>query len=356
MDFIFKLTVFLTGFIPLAIYAKEILDIIFRFLLTPFFNMEVKTVSLFGLTFARENDKWKRTFHKATPLIQNHIGWDLKKPPETFTDEREKAFGLINVVIKLVIAAVICYACRGYFSHIGSLNALQLLLVSFALGFAWFSLSSLFILIYVYSVVMKGLGGYANSMLKRLRSGERLENLNMKSLEELGMENSQKSAMSVYYPIYMAHLAAIGDTERMRIPSHQMMDRLIGQDFILQHAAAYYWLLFFFSEIEPNEGFANMILEKLDDLIRKDTDPNGKRILAYYTFNITRNIDLAEKLVNDAYGAIDGARMLDTEKDLERKLLGILGERIRRARAFRADPQYAADNTITPQEGTPYGQ
>lgn len=354
--FLFKLLIFLTGFIPLAIYAREILDLILRTLLAPHFNMRLKTVSFFGLTFALENEKWTKTFHKYTPLIQSNVCWDLRKPMETFTDKREKSFQLICIAIKIAVSAALCFAFRGYLAHISSIKPLPLLLASFALGFAWFSVSSLLIFIYVYSVVMKGLGGYADSMLKRLRSGERLEDLNMRSVEDLGLQKNSKLAMSVYYPIYMAHLAAIDDTERMRAPSHQMMDQLIGKDFILQDTAAYCWLLYFFSEVEPNPAFAKMLLDKLGDIIKKDTDPNSKRILGYYAFNIMRDLSLAEKLVSEGFEALSGSRMLATEIDLERKLLTVLNERIQKAKAFRADPQYRVNDTINSQEGSPYGQ
>ena len=168
---------------------------------------------------------------------------------------------------------------------------------------------------------MKRLGGYINTLLSRLRKGEDLAALNLQPVEMLPYDNPTNAEKILYYQIYMAHLAACDRYENMRGPSHQAMAYIMNHDYFSQETLAYYWLIFYFSEVEPNEENAKAI-------IRNDKDSNARRVLAYYMFNIQHNPERAEALVTEGFAALNTSHCLPTERELERKLLTKLNQRI----------------------------
>jgi hypothetical protein len=327
MSFLEKAGIFITGFLLLAVIAKEIIALIADFILAPLFGMRVKAVSFFGLAFNLQNGKWVASQHKKTALIQHEVRFDDRIPVEEYSDKKSKWLQLTTTVIKILAAAAICFACRGFFSK-DKKSPLDILIISFALGMVLQALTSLGIFLYTHLILMKRLGGYINTLLSRLRKGEELSSLNMQPVEMLPYENPTKTEKILYYQIYMAHLAATDNYEAMRSPSHQAMDYIMSHDYLTQETLAYYWLIFYFSEVEPDEKSAKALLEKLGDIIRNDKDPNARRVLAYYMFNIQHNAERAEALVTEGFAALNTARCLSTERELERKLLTKLNSRI----------------------------
>ena len=226
--------------------------------------MRVKSVSFFGLAFNLQNGKWVASKHKKTALIQHDVRFDDRIPVEKYDDKKSKWLQLTTTVIKILAAAAICFACRGFFAK-DKKSPLDILVISFALGMVLQALTSLGIFLYTHLVLMKRLGGYVNTLLSRLRNGEELSSLNMQPVEMLPYENPTNTEKILYYQVYMAHLAASDNYEAMREPSHQAMNYIMNHDYFTQETLAYYWLIFYFSEVEPDEQSAKALLEKLGD-------------------------------------------------------------------------------------------
>lgn len=327
MSFPEKAGIFITGFLLFAVIAKEIIGLIADFILAPLFGMRVKGVSFFGLAFNLQDNKWVASKHKATALIQHDVRFDDRKPMEEYDEKKSQALQLTTTIIKLLAAAAICFACRSFFVK-DKKSPLDILVISFALGMILQALTSLGIFLYTNLVLMKRLGGYINTLLSRLRKGEDLAALNLQPVEMLPYDNPTNAEKILYYQIYMAHLAACDRYEDMRGPSHQAMAYIMNHDYFSQETLAYYWLIFYFSEVEPNEENAKALLTNLGDIIRNDKDSNARRVLAYYMFNIQHNPERAEALVTEGFAALNTSHCLPTERELERKLLTKLNQRI----------------------------
>lgn len=324
-----KISVFATGFLLIAVLATEIVGLAANLVFAPLFGMRVTTISFFGLEFTISDNKWTKTFHKLSPIIQYDVRFDSRKPVESFSDKKADLLRFVTILAKFAVAAVICFLLRGFFTKKGSFNIIDLLMISFAAGMVFQAFTSLGIYLYTNLVLMKRLGGYINTLIKRLRQGESFASLDMKPAEELGYKNPTKTEKLLYYQIYMAYLAAVGDYDGMRSPSHEAMNFLIDRDYFVQDTGSYYWLIFFFSEIEPNAPITDMLLKRLGNVIKSDKDANAKRVLAYYFFNIRRDFTSAQQMVDAGFQALNSNAGLDTERELERQLLSDLNERLR---------------------------
>jgi hypothetical protein len=329
MSILGKTGVVITGFLLIAVLATEIVGLAANLIFAPFFGMRVTTISFFGLEFTISDNKWTRTFHKLSPIIQQDVRFDSRKPVESFSDRKADMLQLVNIAAKFAAAAVICFTVRGLFTKPGPLSPPELLIAAFAAGMMFHAFFALGIYLYTNFVLMKRLGGYINSIMKRLRNGESYASLDMQPYEKLGYDRSTKSERLLYYQLYMGYLAAVGNYDGMRGPSYQAMRSLIGREYFVQDTGSYYWLIFFFSEIEPNAPLTDLLLKRLGDVINSDSDANAKRVLAYYFYNIRRDFTSAQKMVDEGFKALDSDSGLATERELERQLLSDLNERLR---------------------------
>lgn len=328
MSILEKISVFAAGFLLIAVLATELVGLAANLIFAPIFGMRVTTISFFGLEFTISDNKWTKTFHKLSPIIQYDVRFDSRKPVESFSDKKADMLRLVTVIAKFAAAALVYVLFRGVFAKEGPFTKIDLLIVAFTAGMFFHALSSLGIYLYTNLVLMKRLGGYINTLIKRLRQGESFASLDMKPVEELGYKNPTKTERLLYYQIYMGYLAAVGDYDGMRGPSHQAMNFLIDREYFVQDTGSYYWLIFFFSEIEPNVPLTDMLLKRLGDVIKSDKDANAKRVLAYYFFNIRRDFISAQQMVDAGLLALNSNSGLATERELERQLLNELNERL----------------------------
>ena len=328
MSILGKTGVFITGFLLIAVLATEIVGLAANLIFAPFFGMRVTTVSFFGLEFTISDNRWTKTFHKLSPIIQYDVRFDSRRPVESFSDKKADMLRFAAVIAKFAAAAGVCFATKGILFKNGPLNPAELLIAAFSAGMVFHAFFSLGIFFYTNLVLMKRLGGYINSLLQRLRNGESFASLDMQPMETLGYKNPTTAERLLYYQIYMGYLAAVGNYDGMRSPSHQAMNFLIDREYFVQDTGSYYWLIFYFSEIEPNAPLTDMLLKRLGDVINSDKDANAKRVLAYYFFNIRRDFISAQKLVDEGFKALNSNSGLATEQELERQLLSELNERL----------------------------
>jgi len=336
-----KIMLFVLCILP-ALYIQTILRTLVFLIFGPMFGTRLKEVSFLRLDLKHSDDGWKISKGDYTPIIQVRI------VPETRKPHNKKAEFLLIVILFAVqtgAAAAICLTAYSVFGmHFGYAAAA---LYGFGFGMAFFAVSNIVILIYVLVSSASPANKYLDSLFQRLRNGESYSSLDVKPLEQLGFRNVSELDKKRHYNIYMGYLAAIGDYESMRVPSHRMMDKLIGLEFLKSDAAVYNNLLFFFSEVEPNREFADMIFNKMEKTITADTDPNGRRVMAYYAFGIYNDIAGAERFLSEGYAALsEWTGTLASSAELEKELLDRLSSRIAQAKTASQPFFNSRDNRI----------
>ena len=68
---------------------------------------------------------------------------------------------------------------------------------------------------------------------------------------------------------------------------------------------AYYWLIFYYSEIETDKEKADDYFKKIEPIICNDEDSNAKRILAYYYYRLYNDSEKAKSLIEEGLSRID---------------------------------------------------
>lgn len=328
-------SIFLMASLP-AMYTKDIILLIADFIFAPLFRFRVKMVSFFGLSFIlEEEDKWKFSYTKKIPLIQHSVLRDTRKPIDSFNDKDSVFLNIIEGIVLISASSAVCFAFRELIFKSGK-TIPEYFAVGFACFMLLFSLKYVLITVYVHLIVMKRLGGYVEQLIGRLKHGETFSALDLKPVSELGFKNPTFVEQEQYYMVYMGYLAETGNTEAMRQPSHMVMERMRERDFILQDGLKYYWLIYYFSDVEPNKANADLLLQKIGNVIYDDNLPNAKRVLAYYVFNHEHDLERAEELVTEGFAALESGTFTNAERILERSLLTQLNTRIIKAK-FNTD-------------------
>lgn len=320
----------------LAIYAKQVISLITDLIFAPAFKMRVKTISLFGLTFfLEEDDKWKVSFLKPAPLIQHDVRRDTRKNIEGANARNCLFLQITGLAVLTIATAAVCFLFRHIFFK-NSKSIPEYLAFAFACGMIFQTLLRLTNLLLTHLVFMKRMGGYIDSLLDRIRAGETFSQLDLKPIEQLGFKKITFVERALYYPIYMSFLAEIGDTAAMYHPSHERMEYRRDKEFGVYEALEYYWLIYYFSAVEPDKANADLLMQKLGNVLYDDKLPNGRRVLAYYVFEHEHDIIRAEKLVTEGFAALDAGNLSNAERILERALLTQLNTRIIKAK-FNTD-------------------
>ena len=86
----------------LTFYAKDILLLVTDIIFAPLFKLKVKMVSLFGLTFFMEEEKWKISFLKPEPLIQHDVRLDTRKNIESSDGNRCLRLHLVDLAVIII--------------------------------------------------------------------------------------------------------------------------------------------------------------------------------------------------------------------------------------------------------------
>ncbi|MBP5581046.1 MAG: hypothetical protein J6X85_04555 [Ruminococcus sp.] len=319
MSFVTIVGIFLSGFVP-AYFAKQIIMLITDLIFAPLFLMRVKTVSVFGLTFFMEEEKWKISFIKPEPMIQHEVRHDSRKVIEGSNAKNCLYLHLVQLAALIIAAAALCFVFRGLFFK-SDKSVFEYLAVGSACGIIFQVLWRIHVIVCTHLIYMKRTGGYLDSLLERIRNGETFTQLDLKPLEQSGFKKITFLDRKIYYPIYMCYLAETGNTQAMHEPSAEMMEHFRDKEFTVNEVLAYYWLIYYFSAVVPNKENADILLEKLGNIIYDDNLANGKRVLAYYVFEHEHDLERAEQLVTDGFASLEAGNFSNAERILERSLL-----------------------------------
>lgn len=311
----------------LAFYVKDILLLITDIIFAPLFKLKVKMVSLFGLTFFMEEEKWKISFLKPEPLIQHDVKRDTRKHIEGSDKKNCLYLHLVHLAVIIIAAAAVCCVFRGLLFKSGK-SIPEYLAAAFCWGMVFQVLWRIRVIVLTHLIFMRRMGGYIDSLLDRIRSGETFTQLELKPIDQLGYKNISIVDKKLYYPIYMSYLAETGKTWDMHQPSGEMMELFRDKEFSVYETLSYYWLIYYFSSVRPNKANAGILLDKLGNVIYDDNMANGKRVLAYYTYEHEHDLARAEELVTEGFAALEVGNASNAEKILERSLLTQLNTQI----------------------------
>lgn len=341
MSFYIKAVIFLTAFLPVAVWVNSLIDILFALFIAPLFCLKCNHISLFGLTFQKDGGKWHCSFKKLSTICQHNIVADLSKAESlNVTDDLDRKDGIYSTVrvctLLLISFAVLLLnidAVEGLVKF-KSLSPLELFWASLAIGMVFHAIISFGIYIYTYKVVMKRLGGYNQSLINRIRRGETFETFDLKPLSQLPYKNPSNTEKMIYYNIYLTYLLAVGRYDAMREPICEMTEHFRNREYILQYTGSYYLLVFYYSKIELNAALTNLFLEKVSSAISSDPDSNAKRVLAYYHYYVMNDAELAKKYIDDGFAVLDKFSVEGGERELERRLLSELDDVIKHSAAY----------------------
>lgn len=325
MQFIIALMIILTGFFPAAIYTKSLIQILFTLLFAPKFDMKCTQISIFGWTFNHQNGKWLRSYKGYfVPLIQYNATLDLNRYQVGKSEKRARNYDIVRIALLLVISLMLLLLNLGMFKELlyfPKLHPLKLFSLSFTVGMIYQSVSLLCIGLYTYLVMMKGLTGYTDSILNRLRSGESFEALELKHVNELPYPKANQIERMMYHNLYLMYLLATKQYCKMKPIIEEMTDYYRERAFILQDTPGYYLLVFYYSAFEPDEGMAEWFFDKVRSTLETDPDANAKRVLACYNLNIVKDYKMARKYTDEGLLTVEHYSTEGAERDLERRLL-----------------------------------
>ena len=325
MQFIIALMIILTGFFPAAIYTKSLIQILFTLLFAPKFDMKCTQISIFGWTFNHQNGKWLRSYKGYfVPLIQYNATVDLNRYQVGKSEKRARNYDIVRIALLLVISLMLLLLNLGMFKELlyfPRLHPLKLFTLSFTVGMIYQSVSLLCIGLYTYLVMMKGLTGYIDSILNRLRSGESFEALELKHVDELPYPKANQIERMMYHNLYLMYLLATKQYSKMKPIIEEMTDYYRERAFILQDTPGYYLLVFYYSAFEPDEDMAEWFFDKVRCTLENDNDANAKRVLACYYLNIVKDYEKARQYTDEGLQTVDNYSIAGAERDLERRLL-----------------------------------
>ena len=192
------------AFCILSIWIKEGIQILSGFLLAPHFGMKLSRISLFGMQFSLQNGVWTRSKCRFSLVIQHLCTVDIQKPIPPDIEKKERILETIRVLILFAVSIpllILCWQpllrCK---QETGSLT--DWFLAGFSIGMVWHSIMTMGIRLYVYGVMMKQLSGYNQSLINRLRAGERFSELGLRPVEELPYKNPKDMEKMMYYLFY----------------------------------------------------------------------------------------------------------------------------------------------------------
>ena len=335
---------FLTGCM-IAIQLTALLRLILYFIFAPLAGMMVCNISYLKFSLEKQDGKWVGFSREFTPVIQTSVTYNRNIPTKKWSEKKSNIMHIsVHIGVLIISAAVAAFIMLIFHSKDG---ILKWFMYGIGFGMVFMSLQAVIIFIYTIQRIMKRLGGYMSANVQRIRNGESIASLNLKSVEQLGFKKVTNAEKILYYGLYFEYLTAIGDYNSLRAPSHEIMELIIGRQFFSHETLTYYCLLFYFSEFEPNRQFADMLFNRIKGTITNDTDPNGKRVMAYYAFNIYNDIAGAERFLSEGYAALDKRTgTFTSEEELEKELLDRLSSRIAQAKTAPQPFFNSRDNRI----------
>ena len=320
--FCIKAMFFITGFFLVSTLFANFLVALFVFVFAPKYGFKIKFLSLFGLVFTKKDNKWIKILKGPSPVCfclpiadVDNLQQDYLKKEKQLTFSQRFTNLFISIVIFVLTLKPIIAVFKGE-----SISLIELFLIGFSTGMLFHSINHIGISIYIYGKMFKGLVGYVHSKSELLLKGEKFENLDLKPIEELPYKSPSEMEKLFYYLIYCSYLLSLNKFEEMKKVSHEMTDMLEKKSISIFYYASYYWLIFYYSEIEKDKEKADEFFKKIEPVICNDEDSNAKRVLAYYYYRVYNDAEKAKSYIEEGLSKID-KYSFGSDRAFEKELL-----------------------------------
>lgn len=312
------------GAVLVGVILWETLHILMALFCLPLFGLQCDELTKWVFGFKRINGKLCKAdlpfaaFVKYVPTVNERA----KK--EVDIDKAHIKFMLFRIAVKIILTVIIIIMINPDWSMIG--NAAASMGDTFKIFFCIISfgaiLNDVIMLVKLGMTRTNGLGSYIQQIKAALKNGADFQQLQLRPLEELLFEEApSENEITVYLTYYCTYLLALGRTDEMNIPIHQITDLLRKGIFNQNCGAAYLMLIYYYSWIEHDEEYAKKFYEKAGSELATDTGANAKRVLAYYAYGIQHDLQKASFFLDKAKAAIGRYMPSEAENKLERRLI-----------------------------------
>lgn len=332
--FCIKAMAFITGFFLVATILVNLYTALYNFIFAKKYGYKIKFLTIFGLVFTKIDNKWKKILYKSSPLSvaipiidSNNIQKNyLEKEKQLAYSERFSKLFLSIIIFALTLQPIIGFL-KGE-----SISLINLFFIGFSTGMLFHSINHIGISLYLYEKLYKGIMSYIHSKTELLLNGESIENLDLKPIEELPYKSPSEMEKIYYYLFYSSYLLSLNKIEEINKISLEMTDIILKKNTnivnYLCNYLAYYWLIFYYSEIKTDKEKADCFFKKIEPIIINDEDPNAKRVLAYYFYRINKDAEKAKSLIEEGLSRID-TFSFGPDRAFEKKLLIKLKDEIK---------------------------
>ena len=304
--------------------TSDLIEFACAFLIAPFFGCICSSFSLYGKNFYKTNGKWRTSKGKFIPINQAMLTKALDDPDFERKYRGIGFYTFIPSLIKLAIAVPLFIFSGRARERVFYVRADfgETFFAAYAYIMAFITVMSL-ILAFVYVFGGKNtLRGYIDEQLGMLRAGMPFSQLELPPLSELPFKNELLSQRILYNTIRGHYLLNEKRINELRATVYELTEQLRPISFILANTLGYYLLIFYYSRYELRPDLAGFFFGKASSALAVDTDSNGRRVLAYYSYGIQRDNAKARFFLEQARAALPNySSGHGAEYELEKRLI-----------------------------------
>jgi len=308
----------------------EFVNCLIALLLAPRFGLEVRFITFWGNIFTKKDGEWVRTRGKFSLLVQYTTVIDISRPVSELSHKKFIPLDIILLAVQALIAVGVFFAWRAIPAAGGFIVVVEWRDVMFWMFVDCVMMTVLHIIMFirVHFIRKTGLEGHYDYLLNCLRRGEEFPESYMRPVEELPFGNVKQVTKIKYYRLYNMYLLWTGQFDRLYLPMHETAVYLHNRSFVVGDTGYYYDVVFYYSRFEFDPSAARYFMDKIRSVLASDPDANAKRVLAYYAYGVENDKEKARYFINEALAAVDNFSLPGMERELERRLVTELDERL----------------------------
>ena len=305
----------------------EALHILFVLIAAPAFGLIVYVVSFWGNIFTRNGGKWVSTRGRFSPMWQFGVQYDMNKPIPENNRSLILLFDTLTLLFQFLLTAAVFLIYRSVPENGFPVNWRSVMLWVF-IEFILLCVLQVVVHIKTHFIKRKGLEGYIDDLFARFRRGEAFPDSMMRPVQELPFAGCSDKTKIRYYRFYIMHLLWTGQYDRLYLPVHETAAYLRNKAFLISDTGYYYDVVFYYSRFEYDPEQAHFFMDRIRSVLAADPDANAKRVLAYYAYGVENDKEKARLFTDQALAVADNFSLPGMERELERRLINELDERL----------------------------
>lgn len=305
-------------------------DCLISLLLAPSFGLKVNMITLWGNIFTKKDGEWVRTRGKFSFLPQTRTIIDISKPIPENPHTKTIPIDLIMIGTHLLITIGMLFAWLAVPLSDDFIVVVEWRTVLFwmFIDCALVTILHISLFIRVHFIKKSGLEGHCEYLLNCMRRGEDFPASYMRPVEELPFGSPKQATKIKYYRLYTMYLLWTGQYDRLYLPMHETAVYLRNRSYVVSDTGYYYDVVFYYSRFEFDPSAARYFMDKIRSVLASDPDANAKRVLAYYAYGVENDREKARYFINEALAVVDNFSLPGMERELERRLVTELDERL----------------------------